>query len=90
MRTNKDLDALAERIKLRMEYLGLAAFYREELSIVWNHDESLPDLEKILLIKNFALYYGLIVRINDDVKAAIFNRLNEDMLAAGSGRQSLN
>lgn len=74
MVTQMDLDTLAERIRTGVVKRGVHLVLGDELSLIFNRQETKPGHEKFMLIKNFASHYGLDALVSNSLRIAVFKK----------------
>ena len=72
MATERNVAALAERIKAELDSKGVHIVFKDDLAVVC--DEKSPKVEQVMQVNNFAIQYGFSVNIGDDVTLAIFRK----------------
>ena len=70
----EELDALAERISRKIELLGACNMHQQELAAVWGHADAKPASEYRMHLANFAVQYGFILRVDDNLQTASFRK----------------
>lgn len=68
----KEIDALAGFIRAQFADTGICILRQQALSVLWNHEPEMSDMDKRLLVHNFAQQYGFLPVIDYGLDCAIF------------------
>jgi hypothetical protein len=82
MPSKQTFDSLAERIRRETIKSHLLVFHESDLHELWESHPTLSYVEKILLIKNFAVTYGFDLIVNAPKMSATFSLRNTDSMKA--------
>jgi len=72
MASRETIDTLAESIRFGIGEAGLFSVHKADLEKLWGQNHNLSDEQKVMLIRNFALFHGFGVEVIGSATSAMF------------------